>query len=91
MLPSDAQLKRIADGLATELLKRDLLELRGGPAVLRERFFTVLKENFAQEAAIEREAEVFADTHRREMLGMDRYKLVDLVKQRLAKEKGFPL
>jgi hypothetical protein len=91
MMPSDALLKRIADGLATELIRRDLLDLRGSPAALRERFFTVLRDNFAREAAIEREAEAFADSHRREMLGMDRHKVVDLVKQRLAKEKDFPL
>jgi hypothetical protein len=91
MIPTDAQLRRIADDLAGELLKGGFLELHGDRAVLRERLFTVLQNDFAQEAALEREADAFADAHRREMIGMDRIKLVDLVKQRLAKERGFVL
>ncbi len=91
MIPTDTQLRRIADDLVGELLKADLLELRGDRDALRERFFAVLRDNFAEEAAVEREADAFADTHRREMAGMDRNKVVDLVKQRLAKERGFVL
>jgi hypothetical protein len=91
MIPTDAHLRRIAQDLAAELLKGGLLELHGDPAALRERFFAVLQRDFAEEAALEREADAFADAHRREMTGMDRGKVVDLIKQRLAKERGFIL
>lgn len=91
MIPGDPQLRRMADTLVSELLKRNLIEIAGDPQMLRDRFFAVLRANFGQEAEIEREAEAFADAHRREMAGMDRGKVVELVKQRLAKERGFVL
>jgi hypothetical protein len=91
MIPSDAQLRRTTDALVDELLKKGLIELTGDSGTLRDRFFAVLRQNFAEEAALEREAEAFADAHRRELVGMDRSKMVALVKQRLAKERGFVL
>jgi hypothetical protein len=91
MIPTEAQLRRLAETLASELVKGDLIELTGDEATLRERFVAVLRKNFAEEMDLEREAEAFADSHRREMAGMDRFKVVELVKQRLAKERGFVL
>lgn len=91
MIPGEQQLRRLADTLVSELLKHDLVELTGDQETLRDRFFTVLSDNFAQEIELERQAEAFADAHRREMAGMDRGKVVELVKQRLAKERGFIL
>jgi hypothetical protein len=91
MIPTDAQLRRLADNLVTELVRGDLVELAGDESTLRDRFFAVLRRNFAEEAEIERAAEAFADSHRREMAGMDRTRFVELVKQRLAKERGFAL
>jgi hypothetical protein len=91
MIPNDSYLGRIADALVEELLKKDLVDLAGDPATLRDRFFAVLQRNFLEETELEREAEAFANTHRREMAGMDRSKVVELVKQRLAKERGFVL
>jgi hypothetical protein len=91
MIPSEAQLRRLADAVVTGLLKGDHLELVGREQDLRDRFFAVLRDNFAEETKLESDAEAFADSHRREMAGMDRNKVVDLVKQRLAKERGFVL
>jgi hypothetical protein len=91
MLPRDAQLRQLADALVAELLKKDLLTLAGDPDTLRERFFVVLSKNFAEEAALERDAEAFAQAHRREMVGLDSRKVLTLVKERLAKERGFVL
>jgi hypothetical protein len=91
MIPSESQLRRLAETLVTELVRGDLIELAGDESALRDRFLAVLRKNFAEEAEIERAAETFADTHRREMAGMDRTRFVELVKQRLAKERGFAL
>jgi hypothetical protein len=91
MIPSESQLGRMADALVEELLKKDLVDLTGDRTTLRDRFYTVLRDNFAAEIELEREAEAFANAHRREMTGMDRSKVVELVKQRLAKERGFAL
>jgi len=91
MIPSESYLGRIADTLVAELLKNDLVDLTGDRATLRERFFAVLRKNFSEDAELERDAEAFANEHRREMIGMDTSKVVALVKQRLAKERGFIL
>ena len=91
MIPTEPKLRRLAEALVSELVRGDLIELAGDEATLRERFLAVLRKNFAEEADLEREAEAFADSHRREMAGMDRIKVVELVKQRLAKERGFVL
>lgn len=91
MMPNEPYLRRIADALVAELLKKDLVELTGTREVLQDRIFAVLLRNFTEESKLEEEAEAFADSHRREMAGMDRGKVVTLVKQRLAKERGFVL
>lgn len=91
MMPNEPYLRRIADALVAELLKKDLIELTGTREVLQDRIFAVLLRNFTEESKLEEEAEAFADSHRREMAGMDRGKVVTLVKQRLAKERGFVL
>ncbi len=91
MLPTEPYLKRIADALVAELLKKDLIELVGSRGLLQDRVFAVLLRNFTEESKLEEEAEAFADSHRREMAGMDRGRVVTLVKQRLAKERGFVL
>jgi hypothetical protein len=91
MMPNEPYLRRIADALVAELLKNDLIELGGTREALRDRIFAVLLRNFTEESKLEEEAEAFADSHRREMAGMDRSKVVTLVKQRLAKERGFVL
>ena len=91
MMPNEPYLRRIADALVAELLKNDLIELGGTREALRDRIFAVLLRNFTEESKLEEEAEAFADSHRREMAGMDRNKVVTLVKQRLAKERGFVL
>lgn len=91
MIPTDPQLRRLAETLASELVRGDFVELAGEESTLRDRFFAVLRKNFTEEAEIERAAETFADSHRREMAGMDRSRFVELVKQRLAKERGFAL
>jgi hypothetical protein len=91
MIPTESQLRRLAESLVSELLRGDFIQLTGDESTLRDRFFAVLRKNFLEEAEIERAAETFADTHRREMAGMDRTRFVELVKQRLAKERGFAL
>lgn len=91
MMPTESQLRRIADALMTDLLNKDLIELNGTRDALADRIVTTLQRNFSEELALEDEAEAFAKSHRREMVGMDQSKVITLVKQRLAKERGFIL
>jgi hypothetical protein len=94
---SPAQIERVAETLARRLVEADLLAPTVSEQVLRERFAALLSANFAEEAEIERQAEVEAAKLirqgapgvRREDL--DPRRVEQLVKQRIAKAKGFAL
>jgi hypothetical protein len=97
MRPSAAQIERVAGTLVRRLTAAKALELDASEQVVRARFVAILTQNFDEEAAIEREATAEAEKLirqgapgvRREDL--DLRKVEQLVKQRLAKAKGFPL
>jgi hypothetical protein len=95
--PSPAQVERVAESIVRRLLAEKLLETTAPEATLKQRFAAVLEQNFADEAAIEREAQAEAEKLvrqgapgvRREDLDLRRVE--QLVKQRLAKARGFVL
>ena len=97
MRPSPAQIQRVAEGLVRRLVRADVLELAVSEDAIRARFVAVLTANFDEEAAIEREAAAEAERLvrrgapgvRREDL--DQRRVEQLVKQRLAKARGFVL
>ncbi len=97
MRASPAQLERVAELLVDRLVKADLLQLTVSEAAVRDQFRTVLERNLAEEAEIEREAMAEAERIvrqgapgvRREDLDLRRVE--QLVKQRIAKTRGFPL
>ena len=97
MRPSPAQIERVAGALLRRLLAAQLLELDAPEEKIRARFAAILARNFEEEAEIEREAAVEAERLvrkgapgvRREEL--DQRRVEQLVKQRLAKARGFVL
>jgi hypothetical protein len=97
MRPSPAQIARVAEGLVRRLVAATLLEPTSGEEAIATRFVAVLTQNFEQEAEIEREA--IAEAERLVRRGapgvrredLDPRRLEQLVKQRLAKARGFVL
>jgi len=97
MRPSPAQIERVAEALLRRLLAAQLLELDAPEEKIRARFAAVLTRNFDEEAEIEREATAEAEKLvrqgapgvRREDLDLRRVE--QLVKQRIAKARGFAL
>jgi len=97
MRPSPAQIERVAEALVRRILAAQLLELDAPEEKVRARFAAVLARNFDEEAAIERDATAEAEKLvrqgapgvRREDLDLRRVE--QLVKQRLAKARGFAL
>ena len=51
----------------------------------------IVAKSFADEAALEEEAERLAQAHARQMLGMDHQRVVRGIMERLARERNFPL
>jgi hypothetical protein len=97
MRPSPAQIERVAESLVVRLVKAGLLEADAPEEALRSRFAAILTRNFEEEAEIEREAAAEAERLvrkgapgvRREDLDLRRVE--QLVKQRIAQARGFPL
>ena len=97
MRPSPAQIERVAEALAKRLVQAGVVELDAPEQTVRQRFVALLQANFDEEAAIEREAMAEAEKLirkgapgiRREDL--DQRRVEQLVKQRLAKARGFVL
>ena len=97
MRPSAAQVERVAEALVRRLVAAQVVELAAGEDVVRTRIAALLNENFDQEAEIEREAMAeAAQLVRRGAPGirredLDLRRVEQLVKQRLAKARGFAL
>ena len=87
----------MAESLVARLVKAGLLEADAPEEAIRARFAAVLARNFDEEAEIEREAAAEAERLvrkgapgvRREDLDLRRVE--QLVKQRIAQTRGFPL
>ena len=97
MPPSVAQVQRVAEALVRKLIEAKVLEATAPEDQIRARFTAILTRNFEEEAEIEREAAVEAEKLvrkgapgvRREDLDLRRVE--QLVKQRIAQTRGFPL
>jgi len=80
-----------AETLVATLGERDLLRLRTSKQAAIEKVTAALLENFRQEEALEKEAERLAESHLQTAQGLDRHKVIQLIKQRLAEERRFVL
>jgi hypothetical protein len=97
MRPSPAHLHRVAETLVKRLVESDAVELDVAVEVVTQRFAALLAKNFEEEAVIEQEAAAEAERLvrqgapgvRREDLDLRRVE--QLVKQRIAKARGFVL
>jgi hypothetical protein len=87
----EPEMRRIATTLVSRLEKAGLMRVSAGREALEQRIVAAFKANLRAEEDIEAEAERFAESHSRELVGMDRYKVLQLVKERIAKERGFTL
>lgn len=97
MRPSAHLIERFADTLVQRLAKAEYAELTAAEAAVKARVAGVLTANFDEEAAIEREAREKADALVRQGAPgvrrdeLDPRRVEQLMKQRIAKERGFVL
>ncbi len=88
---SEVEVRRLAERIVAAAVKQGDLRAKADVGVLNQRVAGLILENMQQEAALEEEAERMADTHARRMAGMDQRRVVQLIKQKLAEERGFSL
>jgi hypothetical protein len=87
----DAEMQRIAAALLERLEKAGLMKVSGRRPDVEKRIVAAFRANMRAEEDIEDEARRFAESHSRELVGMDRHRVLQLVKERIAKERGFTL
>lgn len=87
----DGEMQRIATSILNRLEKAGLLRIVSNRSAVEQRIMTAIRGNIRAEEDIESEAVRFAESHSRELVGMDRHKVLQLVKERIAKERGFTL
>ena len=90
---SDASCRHVAELLVASLCEKNLVRVpQEKRAAVVAKVAAALLDNFHQEEAIEKEAERLAEEHlRKAPPGMDRHRVVQMIKQRLAEEKRFSL
>ena len=90
---SDASCRHVAELLIASLCEKNLVRLpQEKRAAVVTKVSAALLDNFRQEEAIEKEAEQLAEEHlRKAPPGMDRRRVVQMIKQRLAEERRFSL
>jgi len=97
MRTSPAQISRVATTLVRRLVEKDVVTLTAPEATVKAKFVELLTKNFDEEAAIEQLAQAEAEKLVRQGApgvkreDLDLRKVEQLVKQRLAKARGFVL
>jgi len=86
-----AEIEQLAAAITTALVAHEFVHVKAPPAVITQRIAALITRNFDEERALEDEAERLAAAHARQMVGMDHRKIVQGIKDRLARERGFSL
>ncbi|MGE0681366.1 MAG: DUF507 family protein [Candidatus Binatia bacterium] len=88
---SESLCRHAAEKLTEALSDKKLVQLRAEKKTVAEKLVAAFLENFRQEEELEKEAERLAEEHIRKAPGVDRHKVTQLIKQRLAEERLFVL
>ena len=85
------ELQALAHAIVSALLKQGFVHPKGDAATLQQRIVALMANNLQEEAALEREAEQLAESHARQMTGMDHRRIIQGIMERLARERDFAL
>ncbi len=85
------QADRLADRLLKNCRAKDLIILKTDEGAVRKIIGEIITQNFREEEAIEEEARKMLDSLAGQTKEMDQYKMLLLIKKKLAEKKGFIL
>jgi len=91
MKARSVDIERVAKAMVAAALKQGFVHPTASVSKLELRVAELITENFHQEQKLEAEAEKLAAAHAREIAGMDQRKIIQGIKERLARERGFSL
>lgn len=87
----EGEVQAIAAAVVKALLKQDFVHPKRDAAAIQRRIVELIIHNLEEEEELEREAERLATSHARQMVGMDQRRIIQGIKERLARERGFSL
>ncbi len=89
---SEEQLQRLAAALVKALISSGRATLKADQTVVLARTIAILRREMEGDQDLDREAEKLLEVHMKQAPpGVDRAKLLQMIKKRLAEEKGVPL
>jgi len=87
----EGELQSLAGTMVDALRKQGFVHFKRDTTLARTRIIELIARNLQEEQALEEEAERLAASHARKMAGMDRRKIIQGIKERLARERNFSL
>jgi len=87
----EGELQSLAAAIIDAVVQQGFVQLKVDPAVVQHRIVDLIARNLEEEQALEEEAEKLAQVHSRQMVGMDQRRIIQGIKERLARERGFTL
>jgi len=88
----DEQIRRLAGSILTDLLGKGGASLKAERGMVQSRIEAIIRGNLVEEFDLDREAQKLLEEHLRSAPpGIDRQKLLAMIKRKLAEEKGVPL
>lgn len=81
----------MAERIVDALLRQGYVRPRVEKSILVEKVAERIRKTFEEEAALEEEAERIVAATARNAPGIDQNRMIQLVKKKLAEERGFPL
>ena len=91
MRDPEALCSHVAQALVNALCAKGSVRLRTEQTKVAKKIADTFVENFRAEAKLEREAELLADQHLDDSSTVDRHRVVQLIKRKLADERDFAL
>jgi hypothetical protein len=87
----ESELQALAAAIVEALLKQGFVRAKAERAALQQCIVELMAQNLEEERELEEEAERLAQSHARKLVGMDHHKIIQGIKERLARERGFSL
>lgn len=84
----------MAENIVDAVLKQGFVKAKADKTSLIQRVVDLIVKNFEEEAKIEADAEKMAQQHIRRSAGgsgMDERRVIDMIKKKLAEDRGFSL
>ncbi len=89
---TDHQIRRLSEAVLRALEDTDAATLKADRPRVLSRVEEIIRANLAGEQSLEDEARKLLDEHLRQApAGVDRHRLLQMIKKKLAEERGIPL